>query len=250
MLRNQALPRPGSALQKIQELPRALRPQAAPGTWEVALRALGPGGRVLNAGAGRGGLSALMRDAGHEVVSVDLHPEHFMVPGMTCQLADLGAGPLPYETGSFDAVLAVEVAEHLENPWTFLREAIRLLRPGGSLVFTSPNVTSLASRISFLLHGQLPYFREASFVGCYHVTPVFPWAVERCARTTSARLEEITYSRVDWPDGRDIPNYRHRNASGLLKRLLPLNGLTGEIACYRVVKMDSGNDVPVGTHSA
>ena len=63
----------------MRELPKALEPQAAPGTWECALRQLPPAGRVLVAGAGRGGLSWLLHRAGFEVCSIDLHPEHAKV---------------------------------------------------------------------------------------------------------------------------------------------------------------------------
>ena len=232
----------------IRALPVALKPQAAPGTWECALMQLPATGSILNAGAGRGGISLLLDRSGLTVTSLDLHPDHFVAEGLTCEFADL-TQPLAFVDDTYDAVIAVEVAEHLENPWLFLREAIRVLRPGGVLVFTSPNVVNLVCRFNFLVTGVLPYFREESFTGCYHVTPIFPWSVERWCGTTTAQLEFVSYSRVDWPTRKDIPKFYAGGFVRGLKDMLPLNSWTGEITCYTIRKIGTVR-TNVGLHYA
>jgi SAM-dependent methyltransferase len=241
-------PQSSPVLDGIGRLAEALRPQAAPGVWEAIAKALPPRGEALNAGAGRGGMSLLLSEAGYGVTSIDLYPEHFAAGGLSCQRADLHK-PLEFLDAAFDLVLAVEVMEHLENPWQFLRESIRVLRPGGVMLFTTPNVVSIASRMLFLASGLLPYFREESFLGCYHVTPIYPWAVERCCRTTSAIVESVSYSRIDWPRNDDVPRY---DGGGGLRRAmldrLPLNRYTGEIACFRIRKTASAPRVLASLH--
>lgn len=238
----------------ITALPPELSPQAAPGTWEAALSMIAEdtrlaNARVLNCGAGRGGLSKLIHDSGREVVSVDLHPEHFVVAGLECQFADV-TKPLPYPDESFDCVLSVEVMEHLENPWFFFREAVRVLRLGGQFIFTSPNVENVPSRMNFLRQGELPYFRQESFDGCYHVTPIFSWAVDRCCSTCDAVVEEVRYSRVDWPRSNDIPRYDDgKGWRRKLLNLLPSNGRFGEIAAYRIAKIRKETRFEVGSHT-
>ncbi|MBI3182470.1 MAG: class I SAM-dependent methyltransferase [Myxococcales bacterium] len=57
------------------------------------------------------------------------------------------SGPLPYAEGSFDLVLSMDVVEHLAEPLRHLREAARVLRPGGRLLLTTPNYGSSSLRL-------------------------------------------------------------------------------------------------------
>jgi 2-polyprenyl-3-methyl-5-hydroxy-6-metoxy-1,4-benzoquinol methylase len=67
----------------------------------------------------------------------------------------------PYGDASFDTVLCCELIEHLfADPMHMMSEINRILKPGGHLVLTTPNIGSLRS-VSAILLGYHPAFFPA-----------------------------------------------------------------------------------------
>jgi SAM-dependent methyltransferase len=54
--------------------------------------------------------------------------------------------PLPYDSARFDAVVSMDVVEHLVDPLPWLQDALRVLKPGGLLFLTTPNYASHSLR--------------------------------------------------------------------------------------------------------
>lgn len=70
--------------------------------------------------------------------------------------------PLPFPAGYFDVVMAMELIEHLHDPLTFLLEAKRVLRPGGSLIITTPNESRIVNTLIQLLPASLRHHYDTS----------------------------------------------------------------------------------------
>ena len=110
-------------------------------------------GRVLDVPGGEGRESAELRRLGFDVISADLFPRSAAGSAVTSVAADVNL-PLPFKNSSFDYVLSREGIEHLESQAGFIRECARVLRLGGKIVITTPNVLNLSSRVSQLLTAQ------------------------------------------------------------------------------------------------
>jgi SAM-dependent methyltransferase len=106
-----------------------------------------PRGRLLEVGTGYG---AFARAAASDftVVGVDLEPE--VVDGAfqgtaVMPLAASAVG-LPFMSGSFEAVVALDVLEHIPDPIDALSEFHRVLKPGGCLLMSVPNPDGFGAR--------------------------------------------------------------------------------------------------------
>lgn len=117
------------------------------------LALLPKGSRVLDFPAGDGVNARGLASAGFAVTAADLFPGNCSADGCTIVKADLGK-PYPFPDGSFDGVLFSEGIEHLDAQVAALREMARVLRPGGFLVVTTPNVLNLAARLGAMLTGH------------------------------------------------------------------------------------------------
>jgi 2-polyprenyl-3-methyl-5-hydroxy-6-metoxy-1,4-benzoquinol methylase len=108
---------------------------------------------IVDLPAGDGRMSQALTALGATVDPYDLYPEFFKAEGLVCRPADLEQD-LPIPSGHADYVVFQEGLEHLPDQLRPLREFNRILKPGGRLILTTPNASSLRARLShFLLEG-------------------------------------------------------------------------------------------------
>jgi SAM-dependent methyltransferase len=191
---------------------------AIPGTHDRVLRILGKSIKfesspaVLDVGAGQGALSIRLKDAGARVSACDVVPEQFDVPGVEFR-AIASDGLLPFDDASFDAAVAIEVLEHIDGHDRFFAEVARVLRPGGIVMFTTPNILSLKSRMRFLFTG---FF--------YSFGPLEPFTRD----PVSQHIAPYSVNRYEWMMSQHglrlsgLETDRIQTSSVLLAFLLPL----------------------------
>lgn len=105
------------------------------------------GKKVIDLSAGSGFIANLFLEKGADVLLFDLFPDQNKFCAHPCQFIDLQK-PFPIESDSADLVICAETMEHLPNQFFFFQEAARILKPNGTLLITTPNVSSLRSRFS------------------------------------------------------------------------------------------------------
>lgn len=100
------------------------------------------GRRVLDLGCGKGRFARPLAEAGAEVVGIDVSAA-MLADARGIARVRASARRLPFAAGTFDAVIAVEVFEHLAAIDDVLREARRVLCPGGILAIVDKNAGAL-----------------------------------------------------------------------------------------------------------
>ncbi|HKU68477.1 MAG TPA: class I SAM-dependent methyltransferase [Candidatus Baltobacteraceae bacterium] len=106
-----------------------------------------PPGKLLDVGCSNGEITRTF--AKHELFGMDISPvsvDEACGNGINARVGDLEA-EFPFDEGAFDIVFSGETIEHTIRTDFFLSQCNRMLRDGGHLVLTTPNVNSLASII-------------------------------------------------------------------------------------------------------
>jgi len=164
--------------------------------FEQILTQLDLKGEILDFGAGTGNLTQRFQALGRfsRITAVDLmlRPDEIdeSIQWISSDLNE--AIDIPAQ--SFDVIVSAEVIEHLENPRAIAREWFRLLRPGGILVFSTPNNESWRSLVTLLLQGHFVYFSDT----CYpaHITALLRKDIDRILSETGFSKPKFVFTNV------------------------------------------------------
>lgn len=126
--------------------------------------------RILDVGCGDGTVAArLALESGGTAVALDWAGDaatRARERGLAALRGSTAEPGLPLADASFDVVCLSEVLEHLVDPDLALIEARRVLRAGGTLLVSTPNLAAWFNRL-LLLAGVQPAFSEVSRIGIF-----------------------------------------------------------------------------------
>ena len=202
-------PRGGSLVGQLHRLNNAIRLREIQDV---------PPGRLLDVGSGKGRFLVAARDAGWDVVGVEFAPAtaaattaNYGIPVISGDFLDV-----PIE-GEFDVVTMWHVLEHLPDPAAALRRAAGLLRPGGRLVVSVPNIGSTQARL-----GGEAWFHLDPTRHLFHFSP----------RSLGAMVE-----RSGFAVERIGHTYPEMEFIGLIQTVLAMAGVEEDLL-YRFLKGD------------
>jgi 2-polyprenyl-3-methyl-5-hydroxy-6-metoxy-1,4-benzoquinol methylase len=114
---------------------------------------------VLDVGCSTGYLAERLQRRGATVVGLDMDERAAELARRFCaevHVGDIETMELPFEPASFDGIVCGDLIEHLRDPHAVLSRLRPLLRRGGRLVLSTPNIANWAMRLS-LLFGRFRY---------------------------------------------------------------------------------------------
>lgn len=181
--------------------------------------------RFVELGCGAGAFGALLRKTRSDahVVGIEIHTEsaveaHKRLNQVIQKPVDVALDLI--EEGSVDCVVCNDILEHLVDPWSTLLQIKRVLRPGGAVVSSIPNVRYFPVFRNYFLGGDWRYekwgvldkthlrfftnasiqrmFVEAGYVSI-RVEGIFgqplPWKAALLNRALGGRLTDMQYER-------------------------------------------------------
>ena len=176
--------------------------------------------RVLEIGCGGGGTLDWLKQSGRAqwTAGIELSSEaaaiaSTRVDDVRCGDANVLLEQFPQD--SFDLILCLDVLEHLVDPWAALSKIQGLLRPGGRIITSLPNVRHHSVVLPLLLRGRWEY-RDAGIMDRTHLRFFSRQGIAGLMR--GAGLREVralpTYSWGSWDKWKDLATL------GLLRGLL------------------------------
>lgn len=183
-----------------------------------------PGAAVLEVGCGDGATGALALKHGRAGRYVGVELVGHVAETARQRLGEVVTGnietiALPWPAASFDALILSEVLEHLIDPWATLEKLARVVRPGGLVMASSPNIAHwrvvkelIAGRFELTDRGvfdrtHMRWFTPATFADMFEragfrvqsVGPVRPFSdkARAVSRLTRGRLDHLFMTQIE-----------------------------------------------------
>jgi SAM-dependent methyltransferase len=125
--------------------------------------------KIVDLGCGNGQIIKKLRKLGFK--NIDYYDIEDKFDGKV-KIMDFNK-ELKFKNNSFDLVISTEVIEHLENKYLFFKEIKRILKPNGTFIFSTPNITNLPNRLVYFFKGKFIEFNENEQKE--HINPFFIW---------------------------------------------------------------------------
>jgi SAM-dependent methyltransferase len=176
------------------------RELAAEAFVEAADREPLPEGPVLEIGGNASSLLGSLNLGDRPQICADISAAGLALSkAWDCHRIRLNANrPLPFADGCLAAIVMGELIEHIFDPPSLLRECHRVLRPGGLLVLTTPNLAGPQDRLGFLL-GRAPRQIDPLHPYLYlHIRPFTAQLLHRVLTSTGFRQTSLRSNAVGW----------------------------------------------------
>lgn len=154
--------------------------------------------KVLDIPSGAGAFTNRLLQQNIEVHSADIE-NIMMVENKNFREADMNKR-LPYEDNTFCAVVCIDGIEHIERPFDFVRECYRVLKPGGHLIISTPNISSIRSRWRWFWTGhhnkcKAP-LNEISPTPLHHINMISYPEIRYLLHTNKFEISQVATNRV------------------------------------------------------
>lgn len=220
---------------------------ADPTLYPAVLEMLGdvPDGPTLDVPAGHGAFAqALLKRGYSDIHCLDINAESFALQGVNFQQYD-AANKLPFPDNYFEQVFSIEGIEHFENPFPFVKELCRVLKPGGKLFISTPNTFSVDARLKYLMSGYFPRFRPLMQepdkvmhqpVDDAHIAPIYFWQLNFFLLQGNCQIKRVSANTLliknSWPK-RMVDNLIARMIrKNIRKRGFPDHGVTSDAVLF------------------
>jgi len=151
--------------------------------------------RILDIGCAFGVTGEKLKERGAKVVvGVELSSQAYKEARTRLDkviLGDVEKLNLPFRDGYFDCIIYSDVLEHLIDPWATLKKHRRLLREGGSLIASIPNVRHYRV-VKKLVMGKWDY-QERGVLDSTHLRFFTLNSIKKMFQDTDFRIEELIY---------------------------------------------------------
>ena len=125
---------------------------------------------ILDVGCSNGAVGAALRRQDNQRIVIGIENNDLYVTEAATKLSQVVKADLnsfeyanSFSENTFDCIIFADILEHLTDPWTSLGKALTLLRPGGSVVVSVPNVRHLSAFCAIFIRGSFPRRQRGLF---------------------------------------------------------------------------------------
>jgi len=153
-----------------------------------------PGLRWLDIGCGEGQLLRLIKERWQPSELHGLDPIAWLAEDLRGEVSFQHEPAEQARLPQADRVMLIETIEHLQAPWSTLRNAARAVAPGGWIVVSTPSLATLRTRLELLVRGNLTSFRPGYEP---HLSPALPHVTARLLGEEGLDVKPPSYAEAD-----------------------------------------------------